>query len=66
MFMWSKVTNQGQKSSEFNLKTCKFQFGLIQQVWGSRLDVNLHHPQSATAGETSGPGTAFFFFFFYF
>ena len=32
-------------------------------MWGSRLDVNLHHPQTATAGETSGPGTAIFFFF---
>ena len=26
-------------------------------LW-SRSDVNLHHPQTATAGDTSGPGTA--------
>ena len=23
-------------------------------MWGSRLDVNLHHPQTASAGDTSG------------
>ena len=28
---------------------------------GSRSDVNLHHPQTATAGDTSGPGTVKYF-----
>ena len=28
--------------------------------------VNLHHEQTATAGDTSGPGTAKYFFFFFF
>ena len=30
-------------------------------MWGSRSDVNLHHPQTATAGNTSGSGTAKYF-----
>ena len=29
---------------------------------GSKSGVNLHHPQTATAGDTSGPGTAMYFF----
>ena len=29
---------------------------------GSRSDVNLHHPQTATAGDTSGSGTVMYFF----
>ena len=28
---------------------------------GSRSGVNLHHPQTATAGDTCGPGTAMYF-----
>ena len=28
---------------------------------GSRSGVNLHHPQTAMAGDTSGPGTAKYF-----
>ena len=28
---------------------------------GSRLGVNLHHPETATAGDTSSPGTAKYF-----
>ena len=32
-------------------------------MWGSRSDVNLHHPQTATVGNTSAPGTAKYIFF---
>ena len=52
--------------------TWKSKFGLIcilqdqlelsSQVWGSRSDVNLHHPQTATAGVTSSLGTVKYFF----
>ena len=33
-------------------------------MWGSRSDVNLHHPQTATEGDTSGPGSVMSFVFF--
>ena len=32
---------------------------------GSRSDVNLHHPQTTTAGDTSGPRTAKYFLVFF-
>ena len=32
------------------------------KVKGSRSDVNLHYPQTATAGNTSGQGAAKYFF----
>ena len=72
MFMQSKGHKSRSKSA--CKITCKCKFGLIciledllelpSQVWGSRSDVNLHHPQTATAGNTSGPRTAKYFFFF--
>ena len=32
-------------------------------MWGSRSDVNLHHPQTTMAGDTSSPGTTKYFLY---
>ena len=65
----TKVKGHLRSSCKITWK-CKFwlfciiedQLELPKKVWGSRSDVILHHPQTATASDTSGPGTANYFY----
>ena len=54
---------KGHLRSDWNVKMASFEKlkSDLNQSGGSRSDVNLHYPQTATAGDTSGPGTTKYF-----
>ena len=70
MFSRSKVTHEGKGHVRLICKVTenvKFDiFAYLSIIWNqvtpmdlaSRSGVNLHHPQTATADDTCGPGTA--------